>query len=258
MLSRHAQYAQLCFLDADVRVVPNALADLLAQMKAGQLALLTGFPLEESGTWLEKMLIPLIHFVLLCYLPVPASLAYPRVPALAAGCGQLMLVNRDAYEASTGHAAIRQTMHDGILLPQLLRKHGFATGLVDLTELARCRMYRNAREVWQGLGKNATEGMAAPGRIVPFTVMLFFGQVMPVYWLAEVALRHGRLFWPLVAVLCGYVVRAISTLRFRQSVLGALLHPVAVAVLLVLQWWSLGRKLLGRQAVWKQRAYDVG
>lgn len=257
-LSEHARYARLCFLDADVRVQPQALADLLAEMEARQLALLSGFPLEEAGTWLEKMLIPMIHFVLLCYLPVPALLAYRKVPALAAGCGQLMLVDREAYRASKGHAAIRQTMHDGILLPQLLRKHGYATGLVDLTDLARCRMYRNAREVWQGLGKNATEGMAAPRRIVPFTVMLFFGQVMPVVWLAEVAQRHGRVTWPLVAVLCGYGVRAVAAVRFKQSVFGALMHPLAVAVLLVLQWWSLGRKLLGRQAVWKQRAYDLG
>jgi hypothetical protein len=29
-------------------------------------------------------------------------------------------------------------------------------------------------------------------------------------------------------------------------------------MLLVLQWWALARKLAGRQAVWKQRAYDVG
>lgn len=258
VLASHAQHARLCFLDADVRLMPDALAALLNRMEADRFSLLTGFPMEETGTWLEQLLIPLIHFVLLCYLPIPFLRAFPRVSALAAGCGQLMLVEKAAYHASGGHAAIRQTMHDGILLPTLFRKRGFATDLCDLTELATCRMYRNAGEVWRGLGKNATEGMASPARIVPFTVMLFFGQVLPAIWLLAEWFTHGSMMWPTLAVLAGYFVRFASLIRFRQSLFGAVVHPFAIAVLLVLQWWSLARKLAGRPAVWKQRAYEVG
>ena len=254
-LAQLARQEVLCFLDADVRLAPDALSTLLAEMHAGPSALISGFPYEETGTWLEKLLIPLIHFVLLCYLPMPGLRLLPRVPSLAAGCGQLMLVQREAYMRSGGHAAIRETMHDGILLPRLLRAHGYATDLFDLTRFARCRMYRNAAEVWSGLGKNATEGMAAPARIVPFTVMLFFGQVLPVLWLAVAALEHGPLFWPLVAVAAGYLPRLFCLLRFRQSAFGAALHPAGVAVLLLLQWWSLGRKLLKGRITWKERVY---
>ncbi len=258
VLAQLASHPVLCFLDADVRLTPDALSLLLAELDRGGADLLSGFPLEETGTWLEKLLIPLIHFVLLCYLPLPFLRVFPRVPALAAGCGQVMLVRREAYEASGGHAAIRETMHDGLLLPRLLRRHGFATDLFDLTGIARCRMYRSAAEVWHGLGKNATEGMAAPARIVQFSGMLFFGQVLPLLWLAASLVGRAPLFWPGVAVAAGYLVRALALWRFRQSLLGALLHPFGVAALLVLQWWALGRKLRRRQAVWKQRAYDVG
>jgi hypothetical protein len=64
--------------------------------------------------------------------------------------------------------------------------------------------------------------------------------------------------WPALAVLSGYFVRFASLVRFRQSLFGAVVHPFAITVLLVLQWWSLARKLAGRPAVWKQRAYEVG
>ncbi len=259
---RLARYQVLCFMDADVRLEPDALRALLWELDAGECDLVTGFPLEETGTWLEKLLIPFIHFVLLSYLPVPGLRKLPRVPSLAAGCGQLMLVRRAAYEQSGGHAAIRDTMHDGILLPRLLRQHGYATDLFDLTALARCRMYRNAGEVWRGLGKNATEGMAAPARIVPFSIMLFFGQVLPAAWFVTALVRRGEypggLLWSGVAMSAGYFVRLVSAWRFRQSFAGALFHPPATALLLVLQWWSLGRKLLGKQATWKQRVYRLG
>ncbi len=258
VLAQLAQHPVLCFLDADVRLTPGALATLLGELDHRGTDLLSGFPLEETGSWLEKLLIPLIHFVLLCYLPMPGLRLLPRVPSLAAGCGQFMLVRRDAYRSSGGHSAIRETMHDGILLPRLLREHGFATDLFDLTGLVRCRMYRNAGEVWRGLGKNATEGMAAPARILPFTVMLFFGQVLPVVWLLWAAAHRQPVAWPLVAVAAGYAPRLLALWRFRQSVFGAALHPIGVALLLVLQWQSLIRKLLRRQSTWKQRAYDVG
>ena len=257
-LARLARYNRFCFLDADVRLHPTALATLLQEFEARKCDLLSGFPLEETGTWLEKLLLPLIHFVLLCYLPIPLSRAWPRMPALAAGCGQILLVGRQPYEASGGHAAIRETMHDGLMLPQQLRRCGFATHIVDLTGLANCRMYHNAAEVWNGLSKNATEGMAAPLRIVPFTFLLFFGQVLPLFWLGGALLHHAPIAWAMVAVCAGYTVRGIAAWRFRQSIFGALLHPISVATLLALQWLALYRKLMGRQATWKQRTYDVG
>ncbi len=257
-LARLARHDLLCFLDADVRLAPDALVRLLGEMDAERTDLLSGFPLEETGTWFEKLLIPLIHFMLLCYLPLPFARALPRSPVFAAGCGQVILVRRQAYEGCGGHGAIRETMHDGLLLPRLLRGHGFRTALCDLTGLARCRMYRSAGQVWRGLGKNATEGMAAPARIVQFSALLFFGQVLPVLWLCFAWLGQAPLLWPALAATSGYAVRLVAAWRFRQSVAGALLHPVGVAILLLHQWWSLGRKLLRRQTIWKQRAYDVG
>ena len=47
---------------------------------------------------------------------------------------------------------------------------GIRTGIFDASDLARCPGYRSAREVWDGLAKNASEGLAAPARIVPWTI----------------------------------------------------------------------------------------
>jgi hypothetical protein len=252
VLAGLARYGTLCFLDADVRVEPEALARLARFLDASGASLVSGFPLEETGTPLEWLLIPLIHFVLLGFLPFSMLRKEPRNPAFAAGCGQILMVQRGAYQASGGHAAIRESMHDGLRLPRLFREKGFATDLTDLTALVRCRMYTDAQGVWQGLVKNATEGMAAPARIVPFTLMLLAGQVLP---LVLVLLWPGP--WTLLALAASYLPRVLAARRFRQSLRGALLHPVGILVLLVLQWYALARKLLGYQARWKERACDV-
>ena len=88
---------------------------------------------------------------------------------------------------------IKTTMHDGLLLPRLFRQCGYRTDLTDLTDLATCRMYRNARQVWQGLAKNATEGLAAPVRILPISLLLFLGQIVP-FHAGSMAMAGGRIF----------------------------------------------------------------
>ncbi len=271
----------LCFLDADVRLAPQALARMAYLLLRGDgrpgpaasngTGLVSGFPLEETGTTLEWLLLPLIHFVLLGLLPI-ALLRTTTTPGFAAGCGQFLLVDRAAYTASGGHAAIRETMHDGLRLPRLLRQHGFATRLADLTHLARCRMYSSNAATWKGLSKNATEGLAAPGAIVPATLFLGFGQVLPlpllavalVRWMQQPSWIHTPPAHALAcvalsaaAVVFSYLPRVLASKRFNQQPRSAALHPIGVATLLLLQWVALGRKLLGRPATWKARSYPV-
>lgn len=264
VLSGLARHELLCFLDADVRLSPPALARMIAFLRESDSALVSGFPCQEAHTFLEWLLLPLIHFVLLGFLPLAVSRSQPYSPGLAAGCGQFMLVRRDAYLASGGHAAIRATMHDGLLLPQRFRASGHRTALADLSRLAVCRMYHSATQVWRGLEKNATEGMAAPKRILPFTLLLGLGQVLPLPLLALWLARPDLFALPLsggllaVAVLAGYLPRMIAASRYRQFWRSVFLHPIGIAVLLLLQWAALARKLSGAQATWKQRAYDPG
>ena len=254
----------LCFLDADVRVGPEAIYRMVSELNhvgddGVEMALVSGFPRQETETFLEWLLLPLIHFVLLGFLPL-AGERWSRRSGFAAGCGQFLMVRREPYFASQGHSAIRTTMHDGLLLPQLLRRKGFKTGVYDLSQDAVCRMYRGAEEVWQGLAKNATEGMASPGRIPVFTVLLLFGQVLPVVVAAlALALQDAAaVTLSMLALGLGYVVRLVSAWRYGQSWRGAALHPLGVLVLLGLQWYALAGKLRHRPAVWKQRSYEVG
>lgn len=284
--ARAASTPLLCFLDADVRLQPQALARMATLLVYGDTrrsasnpgttaaALVSGFPWEQTGTPLEWLLLPLIHFVLLGLLPMPL-LRTTTKPGFAAGCGQFLLVDRAAYFACGGHAAIRETMHDGLRLPRLLRTHGHATRLADLTTLARCRMYTSAGATWNGLAKNATEGLAAPAAIVPMTLLLGLGQVVPLPLLALAVVRLVQranpasstrqpqtttrdlacVVFAASAVALSYLPRVVQQKRFRHDSRSTALHPIGVATLLVLQWTAFGRKLLRRPAAWKARTY---
>ena len=179
---------------------------------------------------------------------------------MAAGCGQLFVTRRDDYERAGGHEAIRASLHDGVKLPRAYRRAGLATDVFDAVPVASCRMYGRNADVWRGLSKNATEGIGAPATILPFTVLLAGGQILP-FGLAAVGFItswHGWPRWaiPVVAaaVVLAWLPRFLEAVRFRQRVSSAIVHPLGVAVFLAIQWVALVRKLFGVQTSWRGRS----
>ncbi|MCB1883909.1 MAG: glycosyltransferase [Geminicoccaceae bacterium] len=254
VLGSLARYPVLVFVDADVRLAPDALAGAAAFLKASGASLVSGFPREVAVGFMERMLVPLIHLLLLGYLPI-ALMRKETSPGLGAGCGQLMVADRDAYRAVGGHGAIGESRHDGLKLPRLFRRHGYETDLFDATGLARCRMYDGAGAAWNGFLKNAGEGMASPVQLPVWTVLLFGGHVLP--WLLLPAALLAGAWWAVavaaLAVAANLALRAALARRFRQHWLGVALHPLAVLLTLVLQWQALFQGLAGRRVAWRGR-----
>ncbi len=250
-LSQVARHELLVWVDADVRLAPDALSRMAGFMQRERVALASGFPRQVTVTWSERLLLPLIYFLLLGFLPLWVMRRRGDV-GLGAGCGQVFIARADAYAAMGGHVAIKASLHDGLMLPRAFRAAGFMTGLFDASRFATCRMYANAGEVWEGLCKNATEGMAKPVALPIWTAILGLGQVLPLLLLA---VRPGWLTG--VAVLASIGFRLVLAWRFRQPVVSALVHPAGVLGVLYVQWASLVRQRRGQPATWRGRAYTA-
>ena len=270
-LAQTARNPILCFVDADVTLGPEVVARMAQFLETGKNGLVSGFPRQVTGTLLEWMLLPLIHFVLLGFLPLTQMRAGTD-PSFAAGCGQFLMARKEVYFTCGGHSEIKLTMHDGLLLPRLFRAAGFRTDLADITTLASCRMYTSAGQVWSGLAKNATEGLASRSRILPVTLLLLLGQVLPfavaaillpslalLFLLSTVTTMSagavGILSLVLLAVVAAWLPRWLGVARFRQDWRSALLHPAGILLLLCIQWFALFRKMRGGKVSWRGRAY---
>ena len=254
-LADAASHPLLLFVDADVRLEANAAATLAAWLQESGAQLASGVPRQLLGTPSEKLLIPLIHFILLGFLPLD-RMRRSRHPAYATGCGQLAIADAAAYRVVNGHRAIQSRIHDGIALARSFRLGGFQTDLFDATELATCRMYRNDRDTWRGFSKNTHEGLGAPARIGPATMILLAGQVLPFVLLA-LAPRLSTLQLGAVVLAAGLAVlpRLLSRAEIHATVGKRHLPPVGVLALLGIQWVGLVRFLRNQPAHWKGRRY---
>ncbi len=237
----HATQPILLFIDADVRLAPDAVARLATGLRAERLALASGFPRELAGSLGELLLVPLIHVLLLGYLPFALMRSRPD-PGFGAGCGQVMMADAAAYHAIGGHGAVRRTWHDGVTLPRAFRAAGRMTGLFDVTGLASCRMYAGMAATWRGFGKNAREGLATPRGLPVWTLLLGGGHVLG--WVLAALLPFVAVAsWAAAALLAALAlllaVRLAMAARFRQGWLAVPLTPFGMLAMLALQWIAL-------------------
>ncbi len=90
-------------------------------------------------------------------------------------------------------------------------------------------------------------------------MLLLGGQVLPFVLLPASALLTvpgWAVAASVTAAACVCLNRLALALRFRQSAVGALLHPLGIVGLLALQWSALIGQRRGRPAVWRGRAYS--
>lgn len=257
-LAGFASHPLMVFMDADVQLAADSLARMAGYIRQSGASLISGVPHQQTETWLEKLLIPQIHFILLSYLPM-WIMRRSIDPAYGAGCGQLFMAKRDDYRQAGGHATIRRSLHDGVMLPRAFRRAGFRTDLFDATDVATCRMYHSARDVWAGLCKNAREGMATPRALLIWTPLLLAQTITPllaVFWLLQGVTGWLAALYVL-SLLLPVFVRCVQSIRFSQSIVSALFHPLGIMLLLTIQWWSLIRDQLGYPSQWRGRVYPT-
>ncbi|MEM8757004.1 MAG: glycosyltransferase family 2 protein [Planctomycetota bacterium] len=250
----------MLFTDADVRFTEHMLARTLAhaqQLKAAgsDAGLLSTFPRQITGSFGEKLLVPMIFFLLFSYLPM-WRMRQTTDPSTSAACGQFLFVRRDAYDASGGHEAFKDSYHDGIKMPRAVRKAGFKSDLFDGQDLASVRMYRGFAESWSGFAKNAFEGLGSVGLLVFLTFVHTVAHALPFVVLALAAagvVEDGRAV-ALAGVACvaALAERAVLSARFTSGVAAVLLHPVGALAMTAVQWDSLRLAKAGRRA-WRGR-----
>ncbi len=249
-LSQAATGEYLLFADADVRWAPEALAALLALALSEQADLLTVWPTQQTETWAERLVVPLMSLAILGYLPI-VPVHYTNLPAFAAANGQCLLFRRGAYEQVGGHTAVHRNVIEDVALAKTIKSHGLRLRMADGNRLVSCRMYQSWPEVRAGFAKNI---LAGHGGSVPFLLLstLFHWLVFLFPWFWFVATLD---YWPLGLGLAGVVLRGGTAVFTRQRPLDALLMPLSVLLMSRIAFQSIQWQRRGT-AEWKGRILD--
>jgi chlorobactene glucosyltransferase len=249
----------LLFTDADTTHAPTMLGDSVSALMAENADLVTAFPSEETGTFGEQLVVPVISFAIFSFLPI-YLVKHLRWPALSVTIGQFMLFRRSAYEAIGGFEAVRTHLVDDVSLGRNIISHDFQWRLLDGTRHVTCRMYQSFNEVVDGFSKSIFAFFDY--RILPFLLILaLVGMafiepplVLAFHWL-DMPVRTFPPDLATIAVLESLLIWLVAYLRFRFPPILVLFYPISLALFLLISLRSMVLTLTGN-ATWKDRSLD--
>ncbi len=229
----------LVFVDADVRLHPYAIASAITKMNALGWDYISPYPKQLVGTFIEKLIQPLLQWSWIASVPLRIAEKYPNRSMTIAN-GQFLIIKRSAYEAAGGHFAIAGEVLDDLELARLLIAKGFKGGVADGSAVSSCRMYKSSEELINGYTKSLWKAFGSTtGTFVALLLLVLTG-IIPY-------LSFGA---PVVFI---FLSRTLSAIKTRSNPAYALLHPVAILVLCYLIVLSVLRKSRGTLQ-WRGRA----
>lgn len=211
----------LVFLDADVRLEPDAVASAVGLL--GGLDLVSPHPRQLIGTVAERLVQPLLEWSILTFLPLRLAERSPR-PSLAAAIGQFLVVRRAAYDRAGGH--VPDAVLDDLALLRAIKRSGGRGGIVDGSSLASCRMYAGWRELRDGYAKSLWSAFGSPAGAVGVLGLLGVAYVLPPLAMLRGS-RAGAVGY--AAAVAGRVVAARRT--GGRAIPDAFAHPASIVVL---------------------------
>ncbi|MEO7933740.1 MAG: glycosyltransferase [Chthoniobacterales bacterium] len=268
-LSQAARGEYLLFTDADTHHSPQALGAVMAEAFESKSDLLTLWPAQETKTWSEKLVIPILFVAAAGMLPhwllviaqknssIRQRLSARQWRMLGVANGQYVLFTRRAYDQIGGHEAVKNHMVEDVALGRLVASkthEGMILRNCDGGAVVSTRMYQSFDQLWEGFSKNAWPIFEGDFRLFCIgnvgMILVFVGPFL--------FLPFSSVSWLMLLFQIGLIafIRIVITLRYQSSWHSAVLHPVAflLATAISINSHRQNRK---QGLTWKGRTYQV-
>ena len=152
-LAKQASGKYLLFIDADVVISGNIIADAVSYAKKHKLGLLSVFPKQVLLTTGEKKAVPLMNYILLTLLPLIFVRMSPFKSHTAAN-GQFMLFESKTYFELEPHKQFKNSAVEDIAISKFYKKQKIKIACLIGEERIQCRMYDSYKDALNGFSKN--------------------------------------------------------------------------------------------------------
>lgn len=241
----------LVFVDADVTLNPHAVAAGVAMLRQSQMHLVSPYPKQAAHTVAERITQPLVNWSWIATLPLRLA-ERSKSPAWSAAIGQFLIIDTDAYRASGGHEPVADVILEDVGVLRNLKRNGYRGIPVDGSDMAECRMYTGAEEIYEGYTKSLWSAFGRrPGALGGIAAMLLIYVLPAAATLASKDVTTRR--WGAAGYASGVAGRALVAHRTGERVWpDSLAHPASLAAFAGLATASVLRKRRGT-ITWKDR-----
>jgi chlorobactene glucosyltransferase len=194
----------------------------------------------------ERMVVPLMNFLLLTFLPLKKIYSSSKGSFIAAN-GQFLIVDRETYDAIGGHTVVADKVVEDMELARRIKKRGFRMMTFLGENSITCRMYSGFKEAFTGFTKNYYPGFNTSA--LNFLLILVF--VFITFFLPFLMIFMNSIFlWSVLIILIG---RFATSLASKQNfLLNCMAHPIQIILMLAVGISSV-TKTKKKKIEWKGR-----
>jgi glycosyltransferase involved in cell wall biosynthesis len=233
------------FLDADVRISGNLIADSLWYAEESGSDLVSIFPKQMIITPGEWATVPNMNFILVSLLPL-ILVRKTSMPSIAAANGQFMLFRRDAYNQLSPHEKMKNSKVEDILISRYFKKKRKSVSCLLGDERIECRMYSGFSDSVNGFSKNVAEFFGGSHLLtILFWIVTTFGFIFVILYLSPAVF--------VLYLLMFLLTRVAISLSAKQNILKNLLCIIPLQLSLGLFIAKSLTNKFNKRYLWKGR-----
>ena len=246
-LAQNARGEMLLFVDADVRLSGNAVEAALYHMEKNNVVMLSCFPTQTIDSFGEWVVVPLMNWLVLSFLPLRTVTRFHH-QSLTAANGQFILFEKQPYNDIGGHRAVFDQVVEDMELARRFKKKKYRIMTVLGNDAIYCCMYQGLVESIKGFSKNFYLGFNVSSpifcAILVFLMLVFFGPFILIT-------INTNFIYCILLILVGRLL--VSLLSKQNPLLNICLHPLQMIAMFLVGVNSLYWTLKGK-TVWKGRS----
>jgi chlorobactene glucosyltransferase len=253
-LSDEARGDILIFTDADTTHRPSSISWAVTNINSSKADLISGYVGQTLLTFGERVTVPLVFFLTGFVIPLWMN-RLSKLSFFSAAIGQFIAIKKSVFSEIGGFEAIKKRTSEDIFLARYVKKQGYRTMFLDISDHVQCRMYAGYRAAIEGIGKNIFDFLGKNTVIILLIMAaVFFFLFLPFPLFFIMAASHSEYAVYLL------IVNILSTLTWMVLFLDrkitwyyAVFWPLIYVNLIYMAGWSWFRTVSNQGFLWKDR-----
>jgi len=253
-LSKYAKSNLILFIDADTELEKNGPDKLVNFISKNEYSMVSAWPKIEMKSIIEKILMPLLNFVVFTSFPTLISKNSNR-SSLGLAHGACIIFYKKTYDKLGGHNLVKSSLFEDTDLSKKWRKNGEKSYCINGINIIKVRMYDGFLKIWKGFEKNSYPSFKNNFIFLIFHIfnlLVFNLPIISIPLHLFGVINNSALFGGGVIIIA---IRLIFSLKFKQPWWSFLFHSFAETIFLLISISSFVKYNFLGGIEWKDRKY---